>query len=89
MAKYNDTGEILQTCVLTPAYGRDYKSLKAVEDDFNAGKDFRINHFYARSTYCSVRDFIAARVFDRIAVRYAKLTKTGFIRVRSNIKLEK
>lgn len=28
---------------LTPAYGRDYKSKKAVEADWHAGKDFVIN----------------------------------------------
>lgn len=28
-----------------PAYGRDYKSKKAVLEDWNAGKDFRINCF--------------------------------------------
>lgn len=26
-----------------PAYGRDYKSQKAVKADWDAGKDFRIN----------------------------------------------
>lgn len=28
--------------VLTPAYGRDYKSKTALLEDFNANKDFRI-----------------------------------------------
>jgi len=28
---------------LVPAYGRDYKSAKAVKADFDAGKDFTIN----------------------------------------------
>jgi hypothetical protein len=31
-----------QTMTLTPAYGRDYKSKKAVLTDWNAGKDFII-----------------------------------------------
>lgn len=28
---------------LTPAYGRDYKSQKEIESDFNANKDFILN----------------------------------------------
>jgi hypothetical protein len=28
--------------VLTPAYGRDYKSMKAVKEDWAANKDFSI-----------------------------------------------
>lgn len=31
---------------LTPAYGRDYKSKKALLADFNAGKDFIINDIF-------------------------------------------
>lgn len=30
---------------LTPAYGRDYKSRPAVITDWEAGKDFTIQHF--------------------------------------------
>lgn len=30
---------------LTPAYSRDYKSKKAVQADWDAGKDFIINSF--------------------------------------------
>lgn len=61
--------------VLTPAYGRDYKSLKAVQADFNAGKDFRLNT-PSGDTYCSIRDFNGK---GRIQVRYAKLAKVGFL----------
>lgn len=31
--------------ILTPAYSRDYKSKKALLDDFNNDKDFIINDF--------------------------------------------
>lgn len=31
--------------ILSPAYGRDYKSQKALLADFNAGKDFIIRNF--------------------------------------------
>ncbi len=30
---------------LTPSYGRDYKSKKEVQADWDAGKDFTINSF--------------------------------------------
>jgi hypothetical protein len=30
---------------LVPSYGRDYKSKKAVQADWDAGKDFTINQF--------------------------------------------
>lgn len=33
----------MKTITLVPAYGRDYKSAKAVRADFDAEKDFTIN----------------------------------------------
>ena len=33
---------------LTPAHGRDYKSKKAVLEDWHAGKDFIIDDFLSR-----------------------------------------
>jgi len=38
----------MQTITLVPAYGRDYKSAKAVKADFDAGKDFIINDMSSR-----------------------------------------
>lgn len=40
---------------LTSAYGRTYKSRKALVEALNAGKDFTINT-YNYSGYCSIRD---------------------------------
>lgn len=57
---------------LSPAYGRDYKSVKAVKADWEAGKDFRT----ASGQMCSIRDFGPA---DRLEVRYNKLTKLTFV----------
>lgn len=34
--------------ILTPAYGRDYKSKKAVLDDWNSDKDFILNDMSSR-----------------------------------------
>jgi len=33
---------------LTPAYGRDYKTAKAVRSDWNIGKDFIISDIHSR-----------------------------------------
>lgn len=62
---------------LTPAYGRDYKSIKMVEKDFRAGKDFYFNSF-AGGAYCSIRD---CEKGDKIKFRYNKQTKVCFITV--------
>ena len=52
---------------LTPAYGRDYKSVKDVRADYNNGKDF----IHAQSgSYCSKRDFNAP-----VMLRYNRLMK--------------
>ena len=51
---------------LLPAYGRDYKSKKAVLADFNAGLDFVMA---ATGQYCSIHDCNAGWV---IQLRYNK-----------------
>lgn len=57
---------------LSPAYGRDYKTAKAVKADWEAGKDFKC----ANGSMCSIRDFGPE---DRLEVRYRKLTKLTFV----------
>ena len=47
----------------TPAYGRDYKSAKAVLADWKAGKDFRSD-----LGYLSIRD--VERIPAQVWVRY-------------------
>ena len=60
-----------------PAYGRDYKSAKAVKADWDAGKDFMIQDV-ARSGYVNKND---APKGSTINIRYAKLTKVLPIKV--------
>ena len=52
---------------LTPAYGRDYKSAKAVKADYYGGKDFTFHQVGNRydGTKCSCRDFIGKAVILR------------------------
>lgn len=42
---------------LLPAYGRDYKSAKAVKADFFANKDFRLADITYARPLCSISDF--------------------------------
>lgn len=62
--------------VLTPAYGRDYSSLKAAQADFDLGKDFTVNS-HLGSTKCSIRDFHGK---GRIQVRYKNRSEIGFLK---------
>ena len=51
-----------------PAYGRDYKSAKAVLIDWANGKDFRCA---ITGRYLSIRD----KVPNQIWIRYSRMTK--------------
>jgi len=57
---------------LTPAYGRDYKSKKAVLAGWNAGQDFSIATFPSDGRYMSERD---NEHFTSIWIRYNKLER--------------
>ena len=59
--------------VLTPAYGRDYNSLKALRLDWLAGKDFLAQ---PHGQYCSIRDFPSG---TKLQARYAKLRKVSIL----------
>ena len=59
-----------------PAYGRDYKSGKAVLEDWNSGKDFLIQDF-SLSGYINKDDKPNDMVLN---VRYNKLTKVTVIK---------
>lgn len=61
---------------LVPAYGRDYKSMKAVQADFDADKDF----LTAEGQYIN-RPQVVELGLNRIQVRYGKLRKTGMLKV--------
>ena len=58
---------------LTPSYGRDYKSAKAVKADWEAGKDFTIASIGPdMGRQCSKSDLPAG---TSVTLRYAKLRK--------------
>ncbi len=57
---------------LTPAYGRDYRSQKAVRADWLENKDFVIATL-GHPTYINKRD--ADREGTKVMIRYSNLTK--------------
>ena len=67
---------------LTPAYGRDYNSQKAVKEDFAAGKDFIVNDITSRwdGKPCNRADLLTAGV-KNVQIRYARNTKVMAVKV--------
>ena len=61
--------------ILTPAYGRDYKSRKEAEEAFRGGKDFQLQ---PEGCYCSIRDFTSG---VKVEVWYKKKTMVTIVTV--------
>ena len=61
---------------LIPAYNRDYLSIKAVKQDWEAGKDFQIADISSRynGSYTSIRDN-----HKEVKIRYQRNTKAVII----------
>jgi hypothetical protein len=66
---------------LVPAYGRDYKSGKEVQADWDAGKDFQIADAFSPDDgkYINKAD---ARPGQSFNIRYKKLTQIKVIKVK-------
>jgi hypothetical protein len=66
---------------LTPAYGRDYKSQKAVKVDFDADKDFIVADFMHPScgSYANKSDLEGE--YKEIYIRYHDLRKIMVIKL--------
>ena len=64
------------TITLIPAYNRDYKSVKAVKQDWEAGKDFQIADISSKwnGSYTSIRDN-----HKEVKIRYKRNTKAVII----------
>lgn len=53
--------------LLTPAYGRVYKTLDEIKEDFYGGKDFKIH----KGPYCSERDLLSLiKKFKIVNIQY-------------------
>ena len=68
---------------LTPAYGRDYKSKKAVLQDWNDGKDFIIADMF--NPYdgkpINKRDAEREGIEQQVMIRYKNLTQIAAIKL--------
>lgn len=64
--------------LLTPAYGRDYKSKQSVLEDWDSDKDFLCHEFGQRARYVnkSQEKALLAGGYDKIQFRYGSLKKT-------------
>lgn len=60
-----------------PAYGRDYKSKKALLEDFNSNKDFK-----TPSGSMTNKEDLVRMGMTSIQVRYDKLRKTTVIQIK-------
>ena len=64
--------------IITPAYGRDYKSKKAALADFEANKDFVIENV----NYIDCGRYVNAeqlRPGDRVQLRFDRLRKVAIV----------
>jgi hypothetical protein len=65
----------VRTLTLTPAYGRDYKSKKAVIEAWNAGKDFEIAN-PGFPSYINREDADNDPAMYTVSIRYKGLTRS-------------
>jgi len=66
------------TLILSPAYGRDYKTAKAAKADLWAGKDFIIENF--QDPYCGKPiNLEQIEAGTRVHLRFSRLTKTAVV----------
>ncbi len=68
---------------LLPAYGRDYKSRKAVEADFFAGKDFIIADLFSGEDgrYCSIHELKGE--YKQVTLRYNQKRNLTVVKIPS------
>jgi len=72
--------------IVTPAYGRDYKSKAEVLEVFNSNKDFvvaSINHQHS-GRYCNKQDLEKDRNISEVEIRYSKLRKLMVVDLKDN-----
>jgi len=68
---------------LTPSYGRDYKSARAVKADWKADKDFTIASMGSDcGRYCNRSDLIGNE--STVTIRYNRLRNIVMIKVPSS-----
>ena len=68
---------------LTPAYGRDYKSKKAVQAALDANVDFIDSSFGASGRQVINRGDLLKEGVSSVNVRYGKLRKVGVFSIKA------
>ena len=69
------------TCLsATPAFGRDYKTKKQVQEAWNAGHDFILRGCIDDGRYINIHDLQA---HETLNIRYKNLTEVCVIRGKS------
>lgn len=65
--------------VVTPTYGRDYKTAKDAKKDWEDGKDFKFHNPTSQwnGMPCSIRDF---KKTDSLELRFCKNTKLTIVK---------
>ena len=71
----------MQYMTLVPAYGRDYKSKKALLEDFNNDRDFVIADMSRSGTYTNKSDLVKSGYAGTVTVRYGNLRKVTTVKV--------
>lgn len=74
-------GSLPMRCSLKPAYGRDYKSAKAVKVDFVGGMDFVLCTFDRPDTYINLIQLREGGC-KTVNIRYGNLRKVCVLEVR-------
>ena len=82
LAEYQELTEG-KTITLVPTYGRDYKSKKAVQDDFDANKDFKIMDMSSRwDGKPANKSDLKSSGYTSANIRYAKMRKVAVIKIK-------
>jgi hypothetical protein len=72
-----------KTISLVPAYGRDYKSKKAIQADLDADKDFVISDMMNRwDGKPANKRSLLAQGYASVQVRYAKMRKVAVLKLK-------
>ena len=68
---------------LIPAYGRDYKSKKAVQEDLDNNKDFEVASLGQGGRYANASDLLNDNQVN-VTIRYGKLRKVGIFSLKAS-----
>ena len=66
--------------IVSPAYGRDYKSAKAAKADWNNDKDFLVENF--TDPYCGKpinKSQLSDTSYSSVQIRYSKMRKLAIV----------